>query len=77
MLDWDYTIYEPGYFDVAWASPPCTEYSQAKSTGVRKIDYANKLVLRTFDIIKYCNPKYCIIGNPQTGLLKNQSFMND
>ena len=36
MLDWDYIIYEHGYFDVAWASPPCTEYSQAKSTGVRK-----------------------------------------
>ena len=68
ILDWDYTIYEHGYFDVGWASPPCTEYNQAKSTGVRKIDYANKIVLRTFDIIKYVKPKYDIIENPQSGL---------
>ena len=28
-------------------------------------------------MIKYLNPKYYIIENPQTGLLKKQSFMND
>ena len=36
-----------------------------------------KIVLRTLDNIKYFNPKYYIIENPQTGLLKKQSFMND
>lgn len=76
ILEWDHTVYEPGYFDVVWASPPCTEYSRAKTTGVRKIEHANKIVLRTLDIIDYFNPKYYIIENPQTGLLKNQSFMN-
>ena len=25
IMDWDYRTYEPGYFDVVWASPPCTE----------------------------------------------------
>ena len=77
ILNWDYTVYPSGYFDVIWASPPCTEYSRAKTTGGRKNEHANKIVLRTIDIIKYFNPKYYIIENPQTGLLKKQSFMND
>ena len=75
ILEWDHTTFEPGYFDVVWASPPCTEYSRAKTTGIRKIEHANKIVLKTLDIIEYFNPKYYIIENPQTGLLKDQWFM--
>ena len=25
ILNWDYKMYEPEYFDFIWASPPCTE----------------------------------------------------
>ena len=26
IMDWDYqSAYEPGHFDIIWASPPCTE----------------------------------------------------
>ena len=77
ILEWNYKDYEVGYFDFIWASPPCTEYSIAKTTGIRKIDEANKIVLKTIEIIEYLKPKYFVIENPQTGLLKKQPFMNE
>ena len=51
ILEWDYTEYPTGMFHVIWASPPCTEYSRAKTTGVRKIEEANKIVKKTIEII--------------------------
>ena len=77
ILDWDYKTYDPGYFDLIWASPPCTEYSVAKTTGTRQIEQANEIVQRTLEIIEYLQPTWFIIENPQTGLLKKQSFMAD
>jgi site-specific DNA-cytosine methylase len=61
--------------DVIWASPPCTEYSHAKRRGIRDIEGANKIVLKTLKLIKELNPKIWILENPQTGLLKKQEFM--
>ena len=75
IMNWDYKIYPPGHFDIIWASPPCTEYSIAKTIGIRKIEEANEIVKRVLDIISYFEPLYFMIENPQTGLLKNQDFM--
>ena len=75
IMDWDYTDFPRGFFDVIWASPPCTEYSRAKTTAPRDIEGANQIVERTLDILEYFEPKYFIIENPQTGLLKDQLCM--
>ena len=41
ILNWDYHQYQPKHFDVIWASPTCTEYSRANTTGTRKISKRN------------------------------------
>lgn len=69
ILTWDYTIYPEGYFDVIWCSPPCTEYSIAKTRGERNLDLADSLVKKSFEIIDYFKPKHWIVENVGTGLL--------
>ena len=75
ILDFDYKQYANDEFDIVWASPPCTQYSKIKTKGIRDIEGANKIVLKTLEIIKYFNPTSWYIENPQTGLLKDQEFM--
>ena len=77
ILDWDFRSYEPKSFDFIWASPPCTEYNIAKTTGVRDIEQANRVSQRTIDIIIYLDPRYWVIENPQTGKLMEQAFMRE
>ena len=69
ILEWDYKQFDRNHFDFIWSSPPCTEYSRAKTTGIRNIEFANSIVLKTIEII--------VIENPQTGLFKNQEFMSE
>jgi hypothetical protein len=67
---WAYHEYPPGYFDVVWCSPPCEQYSRARTTGgLRDLDGADANVRRCFEIIDYLKPRVWILENPQTGLL--------
>jgi len=77
IMDFDYKQFPKDHFDIVWASPPCTEYSKAKTRGIRNIEGANKIVLKTLEIIDYFECEYWFIENPQTGKLKDQEFMKD
>ena len=76
VLQWDYTQLSPNAFDFIWASPPCTEYSRAKTVRVRKLEESDQVVKRTWDIIDYFKtPLGHVVENPRTGLLKDREAM--
>ena len=66
--------YGPGYFDFVWASPPCVEYSQAKSVGERRWLEADERVAAALRAIQYFRPKYFAIENPK-GYLRHRPIM--
>ena len=72
VLEWDYTIYPPDYFQVVWASPECRMYSIARSNAKtpRDLDYADSLVQNALEIIYYFNPRAWFLENPASSLLK-------
>ena len=71
ILDFNYQQYPPDHFDFVWSSPPCTEFSIAKTQGIRDIEGATEVVEKTLEIISYFKCKFSM-ENPQSGYLKWQ-----
>ena len=83
IREWDYKQAVTSFLqeglapsDVLWvhASPPCNEYSRAKTCHPRDLDFADSLVQQALRIITYCNPHVWTIENP-VGLLHTRPLM--
>lgn len=92
VMSFDYKQYPKDYFDIVWASPPCTEYSRLLCTFLgrqmkgelytkeimeKNMNESDKLVLKSLEIIEYFNPHLWFLENPQTGRLKEREIMKD
>jgi site-specific DNA-cytosine methylase len=92
IMDFDYKQYDKDEFDIVWGSPPCQSYSVLQNTWKGRMrngkiftqddidnmmNEADKLVLKTFEIIDYFKPELWFVENPATGNLKNRDIMKD
>jgi len=78
ITQWNFMedAFKQDYFDIIWASPPCTEYSIAKTTGVRDLTRADQIVRAVLRIIRYFSPAAWFIENPHA-LLHLRPMMQD
>ena len=57
IFRWNYRKqFQPGYFELVTASPPCEQYSQARTTKGRDYDYADQCVRKVLEIVQYFHP---------------------
>ena len=84
IMEFDYKQFDVGHFDIIWASPECKVFSQLQNTLlgrkggsinkeelIKKQLENSKYILKTIEIIKYLNPKYYFIENPQYSTIWN------
>ena len=91
IMNFDYKQYPQNSFDIIWASPPCTYYSNLQNCWLgRKIKdgtivskewieekrkESDKLITKTLEIIDYFKPELWFMENPQRGQLKDRGVV--
>lgn len=70
------------YFDVVWASPPCTSFSVASigrhwkhNQPSKEAITGNKLLAKTLELINIIRPRYWFIENPR-GMMRTLPIMS-
>ena len=72
-------VFEPGKYDLVVFTPPCTEYSMAKTFGYRRLGHADRLVkVGLAFILEHLRPRFWIMENPASGAfaLHRRGFMS-
>ena len=79
VLEWDYkSAYPPRWFDIIFASPPCDQFSHAKTRGKKRdMTKSDLMVQRVLEMVAYFKPEKWFLENPRLGLLKTRPYMKD
>lgn len=88
ILDFDYTKFEVGHFDLVFASPDCSVYSTmaCQNIGRQFRDHGHLLEVRlenekyvkfVLELIEFLKPKYWFIENPAWGYMRHLPCMVD
>ena len=74
IAEWDCMCV--GKVDVIWSSPPCTNYSVARTRGAASdLETSDSLVRKTLDIAAALGDPPLFLENPHSGQLKNRNII--
>jgi hypothetical protein len=82
IMDFDFSIWPKGYFDMIWASPCCGLYSIAPAhlftadERIARAEGGNAVSRRTMEVIYLLEPKWYAIENPYSSKIWTQGIFD-